>query len=56
MEKTNKKNILKKLTELQESVMWLQNETINKINSPIFYLEHLGPIYRVLTSLKKEIK
>ena len=53
----NKKKILEKITELQKSVMWLQNEAINnEINSPIFYLEHLGPIYRVLSSVKKELK
>ena len=53
----NKKKILEKITELQKAVLWLQNEAIdNKIKSYIFYLEHLGPIYRVISSVKKDLK
>ena len=51
----NKKKILEKVNELQEAVLWLEKEATPE-KTPIFYWEHLGPIYRVLTSLKKEIK
>lgn len=66
----NKKKILDKISELQKAILWLENETndwlkyeINPIGknpndkkTSIFYFEHLGPIYRMITSLKKEIK
>ena len=51
----NKKKILEKITELQEAVLWLEKEA-TKEKTPIFYWEHLGPIYRVLSSVKKDLK
>ena len=51
----NKKKIIEKITELQKAVLWLELKSDNN-KTKTFYLEHLGPIYRVLSSLKKEIK
>lgn len=51
----NKKKIVEQLNELQEAIKWLEKEATPE-KTHIFYWEHLGPIYRVLTSLKKDIK
>ena len=51
----NKKKILEKITELQKAVLWLELKSDNN-KTKTFYLEHLGPIYRVLSSVKKDLK
>lgn len=54
MNKIKKNKIIDKINELQKAIIWLENES-DGTKSGIFYWEQLGPIYRELTSLKKDI-